>query len=255
MNKASFLAGFGAFWRKNKRNKFLMILGIFLLIGIIGSACGGDSEKETTYEWPDNSMSQMLPEPEGTITWLSTTDGEYLSADVDCDVDEYKEYVEACKDKGFDIDQKSSQSGDSYYYDAKNKKDLALSVNYIADSMSISLTAKEEEEEAEETTEAAEKETAAAKKKDSGSKVSPDFKKTMDSYEEFMDKYVDFMKKYENSDDVASMMGDYADMMEQYSDYMDKIEAIDEDELSDADLAYYLKVTARVEKKLAEVAY
>ena len=42
-------------------------------------------------------------------------------------------------------------------------------------------------------------------------------------------------------------------MMADYAKFTEKIDAIDEDELSDADYAYYIKVTGRVTEKLAEL--
>ncbi len=57
-------------------------------------------KKNKSYSWPDNTMAKMLPKPEGKITYLSTGSS-YLSADVDCDLSEYKKYVESCEKKGF----------------------------------------------------------------------------------------------------------------------------------------------------------
>lgn len=235
-----------------------VILALAAVLMLAG--CGGAGG---SYDWPDNDMAKLLPEPPGKITSISTTDGESLYADVECSGEEYKDYLGQCKDKGFKEKQDVSQISDSYYYTAYDKDGFKLDLDYYGDSMTISLDAPSDDADIEEETEAAETEAAKPEKTedakdagDSGSgKVSPDFKKTMDGYEDFMDSYVEFMKKYENSSDTASMMADYADMMTKYSDYMEKIGDIDEDELSDADLAYYLKVTARVEKKLAEVAY
>ena len=76
--------------------------------------------------------------------------------------------------------------------------------------------------------------------------VSSSFKETMDEYEEFMDKYVDFMKSYDAND--VTMLSEYTELLSQY-----KVSKIDEDSLSSADLAYYLDVINRVNKKLLEV--
>ena len=62
------------------------------------------------------------------------------------------------------------------------------------------------------------------------------------------------MKKYQDSDDPMSMMGDFADYMNKYSEVMTKLDEIDEDSLSEADLAYYTEVNARILKKLSEVS-
>lgn len=94
------------------------------------------------------------------------------------------------------------------------------------------------------------KESSKEEKADSDT-VTPSFKETMDEYEEFMDKYVDFMKSYDAND--VTMLSEYTELLSQYNTYMDKVSKIDEDELSSADLAYYLDVTNRVNKKLLEV--
>ena len=248
--------GFGAFWRKNKRNKALVIIAALILIGIVRSIIGGigspDFDSNETYDWPTNDMAQMLPEPEGDITYVSTTDGESLSADVTCSVDQYKTFVDGCKEKGFDKKQDVSQYEDSYDYSAENKNAFTLSADYYDGSLSIYLNAPEEKEAEEKTrkeTKAEKKETGA---EDDG-EVTADFKETMDDYEEFMNDYVEFMKKYENSDDTASMLDDYGSMMSQYAEFTEKIDAINEDELSSSDYAYYMEVMGRVNQKLAEL--
>lgn len=76
--------------------------------------------------------------------------------------------------------------------------------------------------------------------------VTPEFKATMDSYEAFMNEYVAFMVTYENSDNTIAMLGDLASLMETEVEWLNTIDAIDETELSDADYAYYIAVTARV---------
>lgn len=98
-----------------------------------------------------------------------------------------------------------------------------------------------------------EPETEKPKKEESSEseEVSSSFKETMDEYEEFMDKYVDFMKSYDAND--VTMLSEYTELLSQYNTYMDKVSKIDEDSLSSADLAYYLDVTNRVNKKLLEV--
>ena len=52
---------------------------------------------------------------------------------------------------------------------------------------------------------------------------------------------------------AAYMLGSYYAFLERFDDFEDKIDAMDEDELTTAELAYYLDVTARVSKKLLGV--
>lgn len=86
------------------------------------------------------------------------------------------------------------------------------------------------------------------------SAIRPEVKDFLDSYEAFMDEYVAFMQTYMSGDlnTMMSMMGSYYAFLERFDDFTDKIDAMDEDELTAAELAYYLDVTARVSKKLLD---
>ena len=85
--------------------------------------------------------------------------------------------------------------------------------------------------------------------------VRPECREFLDSYEACMNEYVDFMKKYMNADaaSVVSMMGDYYKILARYTEYAEKIDALDQSELTNAELAYYLEVTNRVSQKLLTV--
>ena len=64
------------------------------------------------------------------------------------------------------------------------------------------------------------------------------------------------MQHYMNdeSDSTLSMMGDYYRILRRYTEFAEKIDAFDESELTNAELAYYLEVTNRVSQKLLRVA-
>ena len=86
--------------------------------------------------------------------------------------------------------------------------------------------------------------------------IRPEVREFLNAYEAFMDEYVDFMQKYLNSDptSMVSMMGDYYGILARYTEFEEKIDAFDESELTNAELAYYLEVTSRVSQKLLSVA-
>ncbi len=86
--------------------------------------------------------------------------------------------------------------------------------------------------------------------------IRPEVKEFLDAYEACMDEYVDFMQKYLNADptSMVSMMGDYYSILARYTEFAEKIDAFDESELTNAELAYYLEVTNRVNQKLLRVA-
>ncbi len=81
-----------------------------------------------------------------------------------------------------------------------------------------------------------------------------DFKTAMDSYEAFIDEYVDFMKKYAENPADTALLADYSTYMSKYSGFVEDFEKWDEEEMNDAELAYYLEVQARVNEKLLEIA-
>lgn len=84
--------------------------------------------------------------------------------------------------------------------------------------------------------------------------VDPDFKAFLDSYESFVDEYVDFMKSYlDDPANAISMVSEYTEMIARLEDYDEKINAYDTDEMSEADLNYYLEVTSRCSKKMLSV--
>ncbi len=121
--------------------------------------------------------------------------------------------------------------------------------------------AKTEEKKEETTSSSSSSRATSAQSTTSSSSSSPtasvnsDFRKIMEGYESFMNSYVDFMKKYKNasSAETMSMLSDYADMMSKYSEWAAKIDKYNPNNLSAEDWAYYLEVTSRVLKKLAEV--
>lgn len=84
--------------------------------------------------------------------------------------------------------------------------------------------------------------------------IDPEFKEMMDSYERFFDDYIAFMKKYQSSSYSASMLSDYLNFMSDYADWAEKLEALDEDDMNEAELAYYTEVQLRVSKKMMDAA-
>ena len=84
--------------------------------------------------------------------------------------------------------------------------------------------------------------------------VSPEFKAYMDNYEDFMDSYIELMQKYYDNPSDTSLLLQYSEFLGKYEDFAEKIDTFDESSLPPADYAYYLLVTARVEKKLVEAA-
>lgn len=253
---------------RTKKCVLLMTCAIF--IAMVMSACG-NKEGFTDITWPDNGLAAELPTPESTKGKIVINNDESLWIEVaNTSEGEYKDYIKKCQDLGFDVD--LYQNEDSYYAD--NSDDLSLTIYHkdhnVMEIMANTIEDKSDAAEAtesasetvtEETTESLTTETTidSTETKDAGSKIGdsdirPEFKEAMDSYEAFFDEYCDFMKKYNKSTDTTSMLTDYANYMTKYADTMEKMNAVDQSELSTAELKYYTEVTTRISQKLLEVA-
>lgn len=149
-----------------------------------------------------------------------------------------KDQVEATKDKLGKIDQSTLNQAELDYY-----KEIAAEANVLASELN----------KYSELYNAQNDDSSENGDSDTG-EVDPKFKETMDSYEAFFDEYVEFMKKYSESNDVMSMLTDYTNYLSKYADVMKKLNSIDKSKLSAADAAYYTEVSARISKKLLEVA-
>ena len=230
----------------------IRLIGLLLLSMV---ACGEEKNTKTedysTIDWSTIQLGYKVPIPESEMgEILGGSGSSFVAYIADTSMEQYSEYVDRCKEAGFTID---STIRDDWFnaYDADG---YHLLVTYEGDDiMRISFNAPQEDNNQTDT-EPVDNDKQQDNPQTTTDGVSADFKALMDSYEEFFDSYVAFMKKYKASTDQVSMMGDLADYMSKYSDMMAKLNAIDSKSLSDADAAYYVEVSARVMKKLAEVA-
>ena len=255
-----------------KLKKLLIVVVAIVVIAFIWKVYNGNRVRNTTpggseyteITWPDSTAGQMLPVPED----LSAG---YILSDSDTDLyvylgkvsqEDYNNYVDKCKENGFNIDYDSGND----QYDAYNTDGYSLSINYDSDRrmMTISLnppvettTTPEATPEPAETAETPDETTTEEPSTDdtSSEEVDPDFKATMDSYETTINNYCDFMEKYNNAgpEDTAAMLADYTSYLQQYTETIDALNSIDEDSLSAADLAYYIEVNGRISQRLLEV--
>ncbi len=193
--------------------------------------------------------------------------------------DEYEAYVEACKADGFDdVHYEGDIGTDNKMYLAyalDRKYYLDITTNHEINAVDISCRIVDEPETTEtESTQATETEVTEVTETTvtenstttstdtesstqtetavSSTDIRPEFKEAMDSYEAFFDEYCEFMKKYNASDDTTSLLADYASYMVKYTDTMQKMNNISEDKLTDAEVAYYSEVSARISAKLIE---
>ena len=85
--------------------------------------------------------------------------------------------------------------------------------------------------------------------------ISPEFKKTMDDYEAWFDHYCDVMEQYQENPSDLEVLSEMTDLLAEEEEMLNQMEEMDESEMNEAELAYYIDVTSRIEKRLLEVAY
>lgn len=264
-------------------HKIVFIGGCILIVPFFAlgdvQISGGSShtkEKAENLDWSEYVLSDKLPEPKtlkGRLTYDSSSSLSLYIMDVN--KNEYKDYVSACKDKGYNVDVYNSSTS----FSAKNEEGYSLHLYYDEDDKeySISLSEPEKKSASEETKEESKptetpkeekqktdtnnEETKATEtpkeekpKTDTNNNgLRPNFKKAMDDYETFMNEYVEFMKKYSANPGDTSLLKDYTNYMTKYTKAMESFEKWNAEEINDAETKYYLEVQTRVNKKLLEV--
>ena len=123
------------------------VVAAFVVIGIIGNLGGNKSSYDEIeeFEWENMALAEMLPEPPSNKGSNLMNSDSYLSVDIhDVSKNEYKDYVNACREKGFTEDLGEA----SDFYSAANKAGYKLMLYYYDDDkeMSINLSAPSEEE-------------------------------------------------------------------------------------------------------------
>ncbi len=240
----------------------LCLLMVFAFIGCAGQEeyTYDPTEEFSDVEWPDSVLAQRLPTPEMTYGEIKHEQEESFSIDFgNVTREQYNNYVKECKEAGYTVDYHKSNT----VYWAYDAEGYYLYVSYDDEYNIMGIDTREPEKEKDtaattttkttKTTTSQKTTTSTASKKSDGG-LSADFKAAMDSYEQFMDEYIAFMKKYSDNPSDLGLLVDYARFMGEYATFCEEFAAWEDEDLSDAELAYYLAVQTRVNKKLLEVA-
>lgn len=233
--------------------------------------------KSETITWPTSGPASLLPKPasdKGSVSVNSST--QFTAKITGMSKDAFEAYASEVSSAGFNVDFSKSDT----VYQASNADGVKVYINYEGNNqMSISASAAKDSSTSSSSSSTSKSDNSSSKSSSSdsssskssdsssvGSKVkeavsnatssavSADFKDIMDSYESFMNKYCDFMETYNESSDPAAMLDDYNAIAAEELEWANKVNAYDQNSLSAADKAYYLEVTARVEKRLLEVS-
>lgn len=203
------------------------------------------------FSWPNTYLAKHLPAPKSNKGKIKYDNENSLSILIgQTSYEDYQNYIDKVYDAGFNIDY---SKGDKYF-NASDEEGNKVDISYQGKNIMQIVAYKSEKTDNEKTEVVKEENKVEESVEDNileiNNDVDPDLKKFLDEYESFIDDYIAFMEKYNESDNGIELMGDYIKMMAKYSTMEENLENYDEDNMSDADLAYYLEVTTRCSTKL-----
>jgi len=89
---------------------------------------------------------------------------------------------------------------------------------------------------------------AAVTSSESDGIIRPEIKDAIDSYELFVDQYCDFLESFDASD--TKMLMEYLSLLAKAEEMTEKFDAIEEEDLNDAESLYYTDVALRCSQKM-----
>lgn len=217
----------------------------------------------TTLRWPGGTGGSIVPKPEsniGNVDWEH--ENEFMLYVGNTTLEDYQKYVDKCADAGFSVDYSRHDKS----YRASNPDGYRLSLSYKGfNTMSVRLYPPEVEAAAaptneptpEPTEEPVVKETEAPTQQEPSDStaidqntIRPEIKDAIDTYEEFIDEYCAFLEAYDSSN--ASQVLQYTSFLAKYAELSLKFEAIGDEELTNAEAAYYADVSLRCADKIVK---
>lgn len=85
--------------------------------------------------------------------------------------------------------------------------------------------------------------------------VKSDFEMLLDDFEKYLDEYCTFIEEYSKAEpsEQMTMASEYMRIATEYMEIAEKVQAIDTDELSTDEAAYYLEVMGRCGARMVQV--
>ena len=108
------------------------------------------------------------------------------------------------------------------------------------------------EEEASSEEESSEEESSEEAESVDQTLIRDDIRDAIDSYEAFIDEYCEFLESYDSSD--LTMLAKYAEMLQKEVEMSQKFDALDDQELTEAEALYYSEVSIRCSQKILAAA-
>lgn len=212
-------------------------------------------EQLETLIWPKSKIANLLPIPPSTVGKVSDDSANGCLIYVgETPIENFNAYIDECMKKGFTID----YVRDDKEYHANDENGNQLSLTYRGNNVMVIDIDKSDDDDEDYDESAVETDMNENESSDdadtSTDAIRPKFKKAMDSYEAFIDDYCEFMKKYAESDGTdMGLLADYLDFIGKIADVTKDFEAWNDKDLNTAEVAYYLEVQTRANKKLMSI--
>lgn len=134
---------------RRRHRAIAVAIAVLVLISLVPAACSAvedaaydrerQQEMSQEYSWPKSGIAQKIPQPKATTGRIDSNYSDYFSIEVPADSDDFNDYVEACKQRGFDVD--AVTSGSSYYaYNSEGYKVTVYGWSF-SETMEVSIDA------------------------------------------------------------------------------------------------------------------
>lgn len=124
----------------DKRSQWLALAAAFVFLFFYSTSFRSSKEVKASFNWNEVVLKDALPKPESKTGTIESNTKSYLSVDInDTTAPAYYDYVDACKDTGYEIEPVE----DDLSYEAYNDDGYKLSLYYYESDkqMNISLEA------------------------------------------------------------------------------------------------------------------
>lgn len=209
----------------------------------------GDENGIEIYQWAEGELANMIPKPNVPSVLCSENETGFGFTSYGASKDQFKEYVQACKDKGFTYDTSNSDT----YYNAKNSEGYELSIHYFDrdEQLDGNLYAPDKKETPQPT------ENTVTQTSTSSANTEA-WKQFLKDYENWANSYVELAKKCKENPDDLSLISDYSKIMTETVEWADKAQEyedkLESDNVSSEVLTEYINTVARITQKITEIA-
>ena len=151
-------------------------------------------------------------------------------------------------------DESSKPAESSAIEETSEESKEESSEEVIEEESSEEGTSSEEESSEEESSEEESSEEESSKEAETIDQalIRDDIRDAIDSYEAFIDEYCEFLESYDSSD--LTMLAKYAEMLQKEVEMSQKFDALDDQELTEAEALYYSEVSIRCSQKILAAA-